>query len=326
MGVLVRVCLPLVLLQVLLVLGSSPLAAAQQQPQPASAPPARALDAVLQEYAYRALVRRPRTGLVYNGTVPGNLTGVAVSVVRLRSGSLRRKGFAEYFQFALPTGVVVKPHVERTVLVYHNLGNWSEYYYPLLPGYSYLSPVLGLLAYDAANLSAAGLPELNIVATQSPILVSFSNVRAVVAGGPPPRCVWFDLDGVPQLQDLEASNVCSTNRHGHFAIVANSSELAPAPVPSAAIAPPVPADGSPAKGSSQGWKIAVSVVGSAIALGLLATLLLCLVRYKKVKKLEVMERNSEVGETLRMAQVGRTQAPVALWTRTQPVIESEYTA
>lgn len=62
MGVLVCVCLPLVLLQVLLVLGSSPLAAAQQQPQPASAPPARALDAVLQEYAYRALVRRPRTG------------------------------------------------------------------------------------------------------------------------------------------------------------------------------------------------------------------------------------------------------------------------
>jgi hypothetical protein len=51
-----------------------------------------------------------------------------------------------------------------------------------------------------------------------------------------------------------------------------------------------------------------------------------LVRYKRDKKLEVMERNAEVGETLRMAQVGRTQAPVALGTRTQPVIENDYAA
>jgi hypothetical protein len=61
-------------------------------------------------------------------------------------------------------------------------------------------------------------------------------------------------------------------------------------------------------------------------LGLLAAVLLCLVRYKRDKKLEVMERNAEVGETLRMAQVGRTQAPVALGTRTQPVIENDYAA
>ena len=33
-----------------------------------------------------------------------------------------------------------------------------------------------------------------------------------------------------------------------------------------------------------------------------------------------------VGETLRMAHVGRTQAPVALGIRTQPVIENDYTA
>uniref|UniRef100_A0A453KD43 Uncharacterized protein n=1 Tax=Aegilops tauschii subsp. strangulata TaxID=200361 RepID=A0A453KD43_AEGTS len=89
------------------------------------------------------------------------------------------------------------------------------------------------------------------------------------------------------------------------------------------IAPPIPAAGGRTKGGSQAWKVAVGVVGGAIALGLLSSALLCLVRHKRAKKLEVMERNSEVGETLRMAQVGRAQAPVALWTRTKPVIESE---
>uniref|UniRef100_A0A8R7RDQ7 Uncharacterized protein n=2 Tax=Triticum urartu TaxID=4572 RepID=A0A8R7RDQ7_TRIUA len=246
-----------------------------------------------------------------------------VSGLRLRSGSLRRKGFSDYFEFSIPPGVIVQPYVERVVLVYHNLGELSEKYYPL-PGYTYLSPILGLLVYDAANLSAAGLSELSIVASGSPISVSFSNVRAVPPGSPAPQCVWFDLDGVPQFRGLEANNVCATYRRGHFSIVVNSSEVAPAPGPSGAIAPPIPTNGGRDKGSSDAWKIAVGVVGGVIALGLLALLLVCFVRYKREKKMEVMERNAEVGETLRMAQVGRSQAPVALGTRTKPVIESEY--
>uniref|UniRef100_A0A453HPG4 Uncharacterized protein n=1 Tax=Aegilops tauschii subsp. strangulata TaxID=200361 RepID=A0A453HPG4_AEGTS len=265
--------------------------------------PARALDAMLQDYAYRAFVR-PHTGIV---------------------GSLRRKGFSDYFEFSIPPGVIVQPYVERVVLVYHNLGELSEKYYPL-PGYTYLSPILGLLVYDAANLSATGLSELSIVASGSPISVSFSNVRAVPPGSPAPQCVWFDLDGVPQFRGLEANNVCATYRRGHFSIVVNSSEVAPAPGPSGAIAPPIPTNGGRDKGSSDAWKIAVGVVGGVIALGLLALLLVCFVRYKREKKMEVMERNAEVGETLRMAQVGRSQAPVALGTRTKPVIESEYVA
>lgn len=202
--------------------------------------PARALDAMLQDHAYRAFVH-PHTGIVYNATVPANLTGVALSAVRLRSGSLRRKGFSDYFDFTVPTGIVVQPYVERVVLVYHNLGNWSDHYYPL-PGYTYLSPVLGLLLYDAANLSAVGLQELSFVASGSPISINFSDVRSVPAGGPAPRCVWFDLDGVPQFRDLEASNVCSTYRRGHFSIVVNSSAIPPGPVPSGNITPPIPTD------------------------------------------------------------------------------------
>ncbi|CAL4990052.1 unnamed protein product [Urochloa decumbens] len=311
------------LLQLLLLTAASSGVAAQSQPLS----PARILDATLQDYAYRAFVR-PHTGIVYNATLPANLTGIAVSAVRLRSGSLRRKGFSDYFEFDIPTGVVVQPHVERVVLVYHNIGKSSaDRYYPLT-GYTYLAPVLGLLAYDAANLSAVGLQELNIVPSGSLISVTFSDVRAVPAGSAAPRCVVFDLNGVPQFQDLQATNVCSSFRQGHISIVVNSSEIAPAPAPAppGAIAPPIPTPGGNNKGNSEAWKIAVSVVGAAVALGLLAALLLCLVRYKRDKKLQVMERNAEVGETLRMAQVGRTQAPVALGTRTQPVIENDYAA
>ena len=316
MGFLICLCL----LQ-LLFLGSPPVAA-----QPPPPPSARALDAMLQDYAYRAFVR-PRTGIVYNATLPADLAGsgaVAASALRLRSGSLRRKGVVSgYFEFGIPSGVIVQPYVVRVVLVYHNLGDLSQQYYPL-PGYTYLAPLLGLLFYDAANLSAVGLPELSIVASGSPISVSFSNVREVPPGGPAPQCVWFDLDGVPQFRDLEANNVCTTYRRGHFSIVVNSSEVAPAPAPSGAIAPPITTGRT--KGRSDAWKIAVGVVGGAIALGVLASLLVCFVRYRREKRMETMERNAEAGETLRMAQVGRSQAPVALGTRTRPVIESEYAA
>ncbi|WVZ88239.1 hypothetical protein U9M48_034782 [Paspalum notatum var. saurae] len=321
MGFLIRACQLRRLLPLLLLL----LAAAAAPPAAAQSPsPARALDATLQDYAYRALARRPRTGIVYNATLPADLAGpaaVSASALRLRSGSLRRKGVAAYFEFRLPPGVVVEPYVERVVLVYHHLGSPDRYY--RLPGYTYLAPVLGLLAYDAANLSAVGLRELDLVASASPISLAFGDVRAVPSGGAAPRCVMFDLSGTPQFRDLEGTNVCSTYRQGHVSIVVNSSEVAPAPPP---IAPPIPTAGGGGKGGSKTWKIAVSVVGAAVGFGLLAALLLCLVRYKREKKLEVMERNAEVGETLRMAQVGRTQAPVASGTRTQPVIENDYAA
>uniref|UniRef100_J3LBB3 Uncharacterized protein n=1 Tax=Oryza brachyantha TaxID=4533 RepID=J3LBB3_ORYBR len=77
MGFLAGVCL----LQLLLFLGS-----ASSRVAAASTPPsARALDAMLQDYAYRAFGAHPHTGIVYNAAAPANLTGVALSAVRLRS-------------------------------------------------------------------------------------------------------------------------------------------------------------------------------------------------------------------------------------------------
>jgi hypothetical protein len=295
-------------------------ASAPAAAQPLS--PARMLDSELQAYAFRALAR-PRTGVVVNATLPGNLTGVAASAVRLRSGSLRRRGLRGYFEFDVPAGVAVRPFVERVVLVYHDLGARSDRYYPPVPGHTYLAPLLGLLAYDAADLSAVGLPEQGIVATGAPISVTFRRVREAPPGAPAPRCVHFDLDGggVPRFSDLARGNACSAYRQGHFSIVVNSSAAPPAPPPP----PPGATAGGRGKkgGGSTAWKIAGGVVGAAVALGPLAALTICLVRHRRHRKLETMERNAEDGEAFRMARVGRAQAPVASGTRTQPAIESD---
>ncbi|TXG65781.1 hypothetical protein EZV62_007056 [Acer yangbiense] len=74
---------------------------------------------------------------VYNGYVPSNLTGMKIAAMRLRSGSLRTRGVKIYKEFGIPIGVT-ESYVERLVLVYQNLGNWSKTYYPL-PGYTLVS-------------------------------------------------------------------------------------------------------------------------------------------------------------------------------------------
>ncbi|XP_076930427.1 uncharacterized protein LOC143595233, partial [Bidens hawaiensis] len=150
-----------------------------QTPTPEFAP-ARALDAILQDYAYRVF-DRPRTGRPYDGNPPLNLSGIQISAMRLRSGSLFTRGVQKYNEFTIPTGVIERPYVERLVLVYQSLNNWSNTYYPL-DGYTYLSSVLGLLAYDASNLSATNLQELEIRASSKPISIEFTLVNPVPPG------------------------------------------------------------------------------------------------------------------------------------------------
>ncbi|ONK61738.1 uncharacterized protein A4U43_C08F33060 [Asparagus officinalis] len=252
-----------------------------QLPNPSSTS-SRQLDSLLQDYAYRAF-NKPHTGTIYDASVPSNLTGIKISVLRLRSGSLKTRGFDSYKEFKIPVGVIVQPYVTRLAFVHQNLGNWSSFYYPL-PGFTYLTPVLGLLAYKASNLTATNLNELDIIASEKPILIKFDNVRPVPSGSTA-QCVWFDLDGLPEFRDLESrsEDVCSTYRQGHFSIVVNSTELA-----------------------------LKRIVNRGFGK-------LC-----KKKKVVGMERRAELGESLKMARIGAAQAPVAAGTRTQPVLENEY--
>ncbi|GFY82517.1 transmembrane protein, putative [Actinidia rufa] len=276
----------------------------------------RALDALLQDYAFRAFVR-PRTGIVYDGVVPSNLTGISISAIRLRRGSLRTKGVKAYKEFEIPMGVVVQPYVERLVLVYQNLGNRSTVYYPLA-NYVYLAPVLGLLAYNASDLSAKNLSELDIRASNQPISIKFSDVKSVPDGSVA-KCVWFDLHGLVNFSSVVSGNVCSTFEQGHFSIVVEST--APSPAPPGEV-PNVGGGGK--KKNTTVWIVVGSVVGGLVMLILLGVLAVWVQGYKHRKKMQQMEKAAEVGEALHMTSVGNTKAPAATVTRTQPTLESEY--
>ncbi|KAJ6913431.1 hypothetical protein NC651_015829 [Populus alba x Populus x berolinensis] len=285
---------------------------------------ALALDALLQDYAYRAFVL-PRTGIPYDGIVPSNLTGIKIAAMRLRSGSLKSRGVRMYKEFGIPEGVVVRPYVERVVLVYQNLGNWSGRYYPL-PGYTYIAPVLGLLAYDASNLSATNLRELDIMASGNPLNITFLNVRSAPDGSIA-KCVWFDSQGFPSLSNVTSGNVCSTIKQGHFSIVVESLAPSPAPVSPTPSPPSVgtgPSGGGKKKNSKKVWPIIGSVLGGLLLLVLLSFLILWAQKLKRRKKVQQMERAAEVGESLQMTMVGETKAPAAMVTRTQPTLENEY--
>ncbi|KAL5711569.1 hypothetical protein ACHQM5_022004 [Ranunculus cassubicifolius] len=286
----------------------------------------RSLDGILQDYAYRAFVN-PRTGTPYDGDVPLNLTGIKIAALRLRSGSLFFRGVPSYKEFEIPTGVYEQPYVERLVLVYQNLGNWSTRYYSL-SGYTYLTPVLGLLAYDASDLSAKNLKELDITASDKPILIRFTQVNSVPDGATV-KCVWFNLNGLPQFSNLTSRNVCSTQQQGHFAIVVegivpSSAPVLPPPTGKAPPSRPTKEGGDKDNNKSKVWIIVGAVVGGFALLVLLSLLVCCLRRYKHTNKMQQMEKAAQVGEALHMTSVGDTRAPVAMGTRTQPVLENEY--
>ncbi|KAF1877352.1 hypothetical protein Lal_00038268 [Lupinus albus] len=285
----------------------------------------KALDAILQDYAYRALIK-PITGAIYNATnLPSNLTGVKVAALRLRSGSLRRRGFSMYNEFHIPKGVIEKPCVTRLVLVYQNLGYFSTRYYSL-PNYTYLAPILGLLAYDGSNLSATNLPQLNVKASGDPINIKFQDVKSA-PDGTVAKCVWFNLQGSSNFTNVIGGNTCSTSQQGHYSIVVMSTVLPPTPAPLS----PAPAPGSSTNGKGESKSdqkkvgiIVGSVLGGLALLALLLLLVLWAHKYKQKKMIQQMERAADVGEALHMASVGDTRAPAATVTRTQPTIEHEY--
>ncbi|XP_075634696.1 uncharacterized protein LOC142607154 [Castanea sativa] len=202
----------------------------------------RSLDALLQDNAFMAFGAHPKTGIPYESHhIPRNLTGIQVSALRLRSGSLRTRGVHSFKEFQIPVGVAEQPYVERLALVYHNLGN-----------------------------------------------------------------------------------VCSAIQQGHFSIVVES--IAPSPAPGVEVVPPI-ADKTAKNGGkdqSKVWRVFGSLLGGFILLGLLGLLAVWLRRFKHGKKVQQMEWVADRGETLQITTLGNAKAPLAMGTRTRPVLENEY--
>lgn len=277
----------------------------------------RLLDSILQDYAFRALDQRSRTGIVLDANVPSNLQGIQVSALRLRSGSLRKRGFSVYKEFQIPVGVMEQPFVERLALVYHNLGNFSSLY--SLPGYTFLAPVVGLLAYDASNLSATNLPELDIRASGKPILVRFPNLQAR-NDGLSPMCVYFDLYGSVEFDNVLRGNVCQATAQGHFSIVIEFTAPSPAPSVETHLSP----SGDNTGNRSKREKLIIisgSVVGGGFVLMLLA---IWLRKCRQRDRIQKMEEAAQSGVPLSITTVGSMKVSVANVTRTRPKLENDY--
>lgn len=278
---------------------------------------ARLLDSILQDYAFRALDHRPRTGIVLDANVPSNLKGIQVSALRLRSGSLRKRGFSFYKEFEIPAGVIEQPFVERLALVYHNLGNFSSLY--SLPGYTFLAPVVGLLAYDASNLSASKLPELDIRASGKPILVKFPNLQEII-DGVSPMCVYFDLYGSVEFDKVLRGNVCQATAQGHFSIVVEFT--APSPAPSVGIYPHPSHENA---GNRSKRNKFIIIIGSVIGWGFLVMLLaIWLRKCRRRDRIQKLEEAAQSGVPLSVTTVGSMKVSVANVTRTRPKLENDY--
>lgn len=271
---------------------------------------AQLLDHVVSDYAFQSYPRYPKTGFLYRVHLPANLSNVGADTVRFRCGSLRRYG-AQIKEFHLGIGVTVHPCVERVVLVRQNLGsNWSSIYYNSfkISGYQLVSPVIGLLAYNASDFNSSNRSEIGIFAGKRPIRIDFSRIMRIEDPSLKLLCASFDSDGKVSVSDQLSENVCVAARNGHFALV---------------MEPSLPQTQS----KVSGWKVAVgSSVGGVLGAFLLGLLFIALVvNVKKRSRIAEMERRAYEEEALQMSMVGHVRAPMAAGTRTLPSLEHGYT-
>ncbi|CAA2995341.1 receptor kinase TMK1-like [Olea europaea subsp. europaea] len=108
-------------------------------------------------------------------------------------------------------------------------------------------------------------------------------------------------------------------------------QLPPLPLTSPTPVPPGGAPKHAPKTNGKGKKIKSkvyitvgSVVGGLALLVLLGLLESWLRKYMHRRRIQQMERATDIGEILHMTTVGTAKAPVATVTRTQPTIETEY--
>ncbi|KAB1217151.1 hypothetical protein CJ030_MR4G021170 [Morella rubra] len=272
---------------------------------------AHLLDLYIRDYTFRSYDKHFRTGTLHAVHLPANFSGIRVDTVRFRCGSLRRYG-AQVREFHLDVGVTVHPCVERVMIVREILGyNWSSMYYANfdISGYQLVSPILGLLAYNAgSNMNFSNPFELGILAGEKPITVDFSNTTEFTnLKEIRPYCASFGSDGKVTLANEVSPYVCVAKRHGHFGLVIE--------------APP-----EQLRKKVSRWKVVVgSSIGAALGAFLLGLLLVALlVKVKKKSRMEEMERRAYEEEALQVSMVGHVRAPTATVTRTLPTIEHEY--
>ncbi|KAJ8626354.1 hypothetical protein MRB53_019661 [Persea americana] len=272
----------------------------------------RLIDHLVRDHSFQCYTNHTKTGFLYPVSLPSNISGVTAHTARYRSGSLRRYG-AQIQEFHLFPGTHVRPYVHRLILVLETWDHpWSSLYN--ISGFRLLSPILGILAYDATNRS-----ELDIFVDKRPISIDFTNIsKTPSSNGIRPLCAYFDMHGNLSVYDPSQASlsICEGFRQGHYALLMESL-MVPRKKKEEG--------GGDGDASEKRWKFVVgsSVVGGLLVAVLLGLLCVALVQGKKKTKIAEMERRAYELEALQIAMVGHFMAPTAGGTRTMPTIEND---
>ena len=264
-------------------------------------------DQTIQQAAYAAFTRlNPGTGSTFGANLTGDLANVTVLAVRLRAGSLRRRGVT-LGKFTIPPGLKVLNFAStRVMLVYRDFGNVSVYSSPV-SGQVLVSQVVGIKAYDGDNLNNTSfLPPLSVSNLLTPSQVDL-NVTSSTSKAT--QCVEFGANNTAVTSNVTSgsnstgNNVCSLTTFGDFALL-----------------------GLPPPGKkSNTWKIVLGVVLGVVGLLLLLLLLCCCIRRQlRRRKMAKMQYQVDHGETLQPHLIGNSRAPAASVSRTRPSLEKDY--
>ncbi|GFP91455.1 hypothetical protein PHJA_001289500 [Phtheirospermum japonicum] len=263
--------------------------------------PQTSLNSFLYNYALRNIVLRPRTGQLYNVSLPANFSGIEISIIRLRTHSLWQKGL-NLSTFQIPPRTLPWPFTNRVDFLYQNLGNWSTFYYNV-PNYTFVAPVIGLVAYDANTSSMErGLIELNLT-RDDPIIVRFQNMLLDSDGRM--KCVRFGTNGTLEFTELTLGSSCVARGHGHFSVV-------------------VPRQNEEKREFKFKWWIVGIVIGGVVGLILVILIGVLVYKFIKWKKVWKMEKHSGESEALGAIWIGNSKMPTASGIRTQPSFEDSY--
>ncbi|XP_073039059.1 uncharacterized protein [Primulina eburnea] len=263
-----------------------------------------ALNSFLHDYA---VTNSPKhhAGILYNVSLPANYSGIEVSIARIRARTLWVNG-AHFSFFKIPPRVLPWPFVRRVDLVFQNLGIWSDSYYNV-PNYTFIAPVIGLLAYDS-NESSRSYGEIGLsIMGENPFIVRLPNVTFEENRNVTAKCVRFDRNGTLEFSNVIAKNTCLSRVQGHFSIV----------IPSQIIITN--------KKKDEGLKWwTIGLAGGIVGLVLLLVLGVLAYKYLQKQRIRKMEIQSERSEVLDTIWIGRSRMPSASRIRTQPVLEKSY--
>ncbi|XVF33228.1 hypothetical protein REPUB_Repub17cG0150000 [Reevesia pubescens] len=259
-----------------------------------------ALHTLFHYYANQTSAKH-HTGTLYEVSLPSNFSGMEVSIIRLRSGSLWGRGMNSSF-VKIPTRVRTSPYVKRLAIVFENLGEWSSKYYQV-PGYSLVSPVVGFNIYDNSNLTTLSDTSVTLSTPTEPISIHFPYVEAEDRNVTELKCVEFGAGGSVEVKNMTERNVCVTGKTGQFSVVVSS----------------MPDE------KQRIWKWwVIGFVAGIFGLVMLVAVGVIIFRLWRRMKIKTMEKESDTAVALDTFWVGGDKMPSASMIRTQPVLEHDY--